>query len=58
METETEIEMLKTENAKMKELLQWIGYPKRGTVEADMDIYEAAQLIQDNFTREQLGLDA
>lgn len=32
-----------------RDILRQIGYPKRGTEEERMDIFEAAKLIQSNF---------
>lgn len=45
--------MLDAEKAKtdrFKDLLLQIGYPKRGTEEEDRDIFDAAKLIQSNFS--------
>lgn len=39
---------------KMKELLRWIGYPRRGTDEEYSDIFDAAKDIQANFKLEDL----
>lgn len=41
---------------RLKDLLRLIGYPKRGTDEENIDIYDAAKLIQDNFTVEELDV--
>lgn len=46
--------MSEQEIEQMKELLRRIAYPRRGTEEAGMDIYEAAAAIQAAFTLEQL----
>lgn len=51
----TESNDLVKENSSLKDILRQIGYPKRGTEEENMDIYEAANLIQSNFTLEQLS---
>lgn len=40
--------------ALMAELLQQIAYPKRGTAEQAMDIYQAAEAIQKQFTLNEL----
>lgn len=42
---------------KMQEVLKIIGFPRRGTEEEDMDRYAMAKLIQDNFTRKELGIE-
>lgn len=41
-------------NERFKALLRQIGYPKRGTDEENMDIYDAAKLIQSNFSVDDL----
>lgn len=41
-------------NARFKDLLRQIAYPRRGTEEESMDIFDAAQLIQANFTADEL----
>ena len=51
------IRQLIAENARLKDLLRQIAYPRRGTEEDRMDIFDAAKLIQDNFTAEELGCD-
>lgn len=40
--------------ARYKDLLRQIAYPRRGTDEENMDIYEAGKLIQSNFSLEEL----
>ena len=42
---------------KMQEVLAIIGFPKRVTEEEDMDRFEMAKLVQDNFTRKELGIE-
>ncbi len=42
-------------NERLKDLLRQIGYPRRGTDEEKMDIFDAAKLIQSNFTAIELG---
>lgn len=42
-------------NERFKDLLRQIAYPKRGTEEDRMDIFDAAKLIQSNFTADELG---
>jgi hypothetical protein len=42
-------------NERFKDLLRRIAYPRRGTDEEKMDIFDAAKLIQSNFTAEELG---
>ena len=56
--TQRTYEALRKQNEKMKEVLQWIGYPKRGSDSEAWDIQDAANHIQNNFTREELDLDA
>lgn len=46
----------KAEVIKMRALLKRIGYPARGTRDDDMTIYDAAELVQKEFTLEQLEL--
>ena len=41
--------------ARLKDLLMQIGYPRRGTEEENMDIFDAAKLIQSNFTSDELS---
>ena len=41
-------------NARFKDLLRQIGYPRRGTEEEYMDIQDAANLIQSNFSIDDL----
>lgn len=41
-------------NERFKDLLRQIGYPRRGTDEEKMDIFDAANLIQSNFTADDL----
>jgi hypothetical protein len=52
-----EADELRALNARFKYLLKQIAYPRRGTEEDRMDIFDAAKLIQDNFTAEELGCD-
>ena len=40
--------------SRLKDLLRQIAYPRCGTDEENMDIYEAAKLIQSNFSLEEL----
>lgn len=42
---------------KMQEALAVIGFPRRGTEEEDMDRYDMAKYVQDNFTRKELGIE-
>jgi len=42
-------------NARYADLLRQIAYPRRGTDEEKMDIFDAAKLIQSNFTADELG---
>lgn len=42
---------------KMQEVLAIIGFPRRGTEEEDMDRLEIAKLVQDNFSRKELGIE-
>lgn len=42
-------------NARLKDLLRQIAYPRRGTDEESMDIFDAGKLIQSNFTLDELG---
>lgn len=42
---------------KMQEVLAIVGFPRRGTDEEDMDRYDLAKLVQDNFTRKELGIE-
>lgn len=44
-------------NKRYADLLRQIAYPRRGTEEGRMDIYDAAKLIQCNFSSEQLNGD-
>jgi hypothetical protein len=41
-------------NERVKDLLRQIAYPRRGTDEEKMDIFDAAKLIQSNFTVDEL----
>lgn len=41
--------------SRLKDLLMQIGYPQRGTDEENMDIFDAAKLIQSNFTLSELS---
>ena len=41
--------------SRLKDLLMQIGYPQRGTEEENMDIFDAANLIQSNFTSAELS---
>lgn len=41
-------------SSRYADLLRQIGYPKRGTDEEKMDIFDAARLIQSNFSVEDL----
>lgn len=54
MVTDTEFNYLLKEHEKAKDLLRQIGYPKRGTDEEKMDIYDASRLIQSNFSIDDL----
>jgi hypothetical protein len=54
MVTDTEFNYLLNELERMKDVLRQIGYPKRGTDEENMDIYDAASLIQSNFNIQEL----
>ena len=49
-----ELEELKALNARFKDLLRQIAYPRRGTEEEYMDIDDAAVLIQANFSLDEL----
>lgn len=49
-----EIEVLTAENTALKKLLHVIAYPRRGTEEEQMDIFQAASLIQAAYTSEEL----
>ena len=42
---------------KMQEVLATIGFPRRGTAEEDMDRFAMAKLVQDNFSRKELGIE-
>jgi hypothetical protein len=42
---------------KMREVLQVVGYPRRGTWEETADRYELGQLVVQNFSRKELGID-
>lgn len=42
---------------KMQEVLAVIGFPRRGTEEEDMDLFEIAKLVQQNFSRKELGIE-
>ena len=42
---------------KMQEVLAIVGFPRRGTEEEDMDRYDLAKLVQDNFSRKELGIE-
>lgn len=42
---------------KMQEVLAIIGFPRRGTEEEDMDRLEMAKLVQENFSRKELGIE-
>jgi len=48
------VEKLVAENARFKDLLRQIAYPRRGTEEERMDFFDAVNLIQSNFTEEEL----
>lgn len=39
---------------RFKNLLRIIAYPKRGTPEEEIDIFQAAELIRENYTLEML----
>ena len=43
-----------TLNARFNDLLRQIAYPRRGTDEEKMDVFDAAKLIQSNFTADDL----
>lgn len=45
----------KADILKMAEALRTIGFPRRGTPEADMDIYDVGRYIESNFSREDIG---
>ena len=47
---DAEITHLQSTYARFKDLLRQIAYPRRGTDEEKMDIFDAAKLIQANFT--------
>lgn len=42
---------------KMQEVLAIIAFPRRGTEEEDMDRFDIAKLVQDNFSRKELGIE-
>lgn len=46
---------LRHQNERFKDLLRQIGYPRRGTEEECMDIFDAARLIQVNFSLQDLS---
>lgn len=51
------VSLIKEEQKKagrFRDLLRQIGYPKRGTEEESMDIFDAAKLIQSNFRLQDL----
>lgn len=48
------VSKLTIKHEKMKELLRWIAYPRRGTDEEYSDIFDAAKDIQANFKLEDL----
>lgn len=50
-----EVLRLQTNNARFRDLLRQIAYPRRGSEEEKMDIFDAAKLIQSNFTAEELS---
>lgn len=41
-------------NDRLKDLLRQIAYPRRGTDEEKMDIFDASKLIQSNFSCDDL----
>ena len=47
---DAEIAHLQSTYARFKDLLRQIAYPRRGTDEEKMGIFDAAKLIQANFT--------
>lgn len=42
---------------KMQEVLAIIGFPKRGTWEENLDRFEMAKLVQQHFSRKELGIE-
>jgi hypothetical protein len=54
-EIRCEVLRLKTNSDRFKDLLRQIAYPRRGSEEENMDIFDAVKLIRSNFTAEELG---
>lgn len=51
---EHDVKKLEALNARFKDLLRQIAYPRRGTEEEYMDINDASMLIQSNFSLDEL----
>ena len=53
-DAKSDILKLHAQNKRMKQILQIIAYPKRGTDEEYQDIQSVAELIQNTYTCKQL----